>query len=107
MGLTGRAARGGLRMVTVTVCVGSSCHLKGARQVITRFNELLTEYGLQEKVMLKGSFCMERCGEGVNWQIDDAPLKSATADEAVAIFRQRVLGTLGVASDGGKGGDPA
>jgi len=94
-------------MVTVTVCVGSSCHLKGARQVIMRFNELLTEHGLQEKVMLKGSFCMERCGEGVNWQIDDAPLTSATADEAVAIFRQRVLRALGVASDGEEGGGPA
>jgi len=105
--LTGRAARGGLRMVTVTVCVGSSCHLKGAREVIMRFNGMLTEHGLQEKVMLKGSFCMERCGEGVNWQIDDAPVTSATVDEAVAIFRQRVLRALGVASDGEEGGGPA
>jgi NADH:ubiquinone oxidoreductase subunit E len=93
-------------MVTVTVCVGSSCHLKGARQVIMRFNEMLTTYGLQEKVLLKGSFCMERCGEGVNWQIDDTPLTSATADDAVAIFRQRVLAPLGVTADGEKGGIP-
>jgi NADH:ubiquinone oxidoreductase subunit E len=93
-------------MVTVTVCVGSSCHLKGARQVIMRFNEMLTTYGLQEKVMLKGSFCMERCGEGVNWQIDDVPLTSATVDDAVAIFRQRVLAPLGIAADGEKGGIP-
>ena len=93
-------------MVTVTVCVGSSCHLKGARQVIMRFNEMLTRYGLQEKVLLKGSFCMERCGEGVNWQIDDTPLTSATADDAVAIFRQRVLAPLGVTADGEKGGIP-
>ena len=57
-------------MVTVTVCVGSSCHLRGARVVIERFNELLEKHGLQDKVGLKGSFCMERCGEGVNWQID-------------------------------------
>ena len=93
-------------MVTVTVCVGSSCHLKGARQVIMRFNEMLTRYGLQEKVLLKGSFCMERCGEGVNWQIDDTPLTSATADDAVAIFRQRVLAPLGMTADGEKGGIP-
>jgi hypothetical protein len=50
---------------------------------------------------------MERCGEGVNWQIDDAPVTSATVDEAVAIFRQRVLRALGVASDGEEGGGPA
>jgi NADH:ubiquinone oxidoreductase subunit E len=94
-------------MVTVTVCVGSSCHIKGARQVIMRFNEMLTTYGLQDKVFLKGSFCMERCGEGVNWQIDDTPLTSATAEDAVALFRQRVLTPLGITADGGKGGVPA
>jgi len=94
-------------MVTVTVCVGSSCHIKGARQVIMRFNEMLTAHGLQDKVFLKGSFCMERCGEGVNWQIDDTLLTSATADDAVALFRQRVLAPLGITADGGKGGVPA
>jgi NADH:ubiquinone oxidoreductase subunit E len=83
-------------MVTVTVCVGSSCHLKGARNVIVRFNELLREHGLQDKVELKGSFCMERCGEGVNWQIDEEPVTSATEADAVRVFQNRVLEPLGV-----------
>ena len=83
-------------MVTVTVCVGSSCHLRGARQVIARFNELLTRHGLQDKVVLKGSFCMERCGEGVNWQIDDEPLTSASDQEAVETFGRKVLEPMGV-----------
>ena len=78
-------------MATVTVCVGSSCHIKGAREVIARFSELLREYGLEDQVELKGSFCMERCGEGVNWQIDEEPLTSATAEEAASVFRERVL----------------
>jgi NADH:ubiquinone oxidoreductase subunit E len=45
-------------MITVTVCVGSSCHIKGARRMIGRFNEVLAKEGLQDKVELKGSFCM-------------------------------------------------
>ena len=80
-------------MVTVTVCVGSSCHLKGSRNVIVRFNELLAKHGLKDKVALKGSFCMERCGEGVNWQIDDELLTSPSVEDAIAIFRQRVIGS--------------
>jgi len=83
-------------VVTVTVCVGSSCHLKGARQVIVRFNELLMRYGLQDKVMLKGSFCMERCGEGINWQIDDEPITSASEADAVQTFQERVLAPMGI-----------
>jgi NADH:ubiquinone oxidoreductase subunit E len=78
-------------MVTVTVCVGSSCHIKGAREVITRFNQLLKEHGLEEQVELKGSFCMERCGEGLNWQIGEEPLTSKNVEEAVETFTERVL----------------
>ena len=85
-------------MVTVTVCVGSSCHLKGARVVIERFSELLEKQGLQDEVVLKGSFCMERCGEGVNWQIDQEPFTSASEEEAVRVFREKVLAPLGAKS---------
>ena len=80
-------------MVTVTVCVGSSCHIKGARNVIMRFNELLKERGLENKVELKGSFCMERCGEGVNWQIDDELLTSSNVENAVSTFKERIVET--------------
>jgi NADH-quinone oxidoreductase subunit G len=78
-------------MVKVTVCVGSSCHIKGARAVITRFDEILKEEGLDAKVELKGSFCMERCGEGINWMIDEELLTSTTVDEAVRKFQERVV----------------
>ena len=78
-------------MVTVTVCVGSSCHIKGARNVIMRFDELLKQHGLEGRVELKGSFCMERCGEGLNWQIDDEPLTSSDVEDAVTTFQKRVV----------------
>jgi NADH:ubiquinone oxidoreductase subunit E len=78
-------------MVTVTVCVGSSCHIKGAREVIMRFNELLKERDLEDKVELKGSFCMERCGEGINWQINDEPLISSTVEDALKTFMSKIV----------------
>jgi NADH:ubiquinone oxidoreductase subunit E len=78
-------------MDTVTVCVGSSCHIKGAREVIMRFNELLKEHELGDKVELKGSFCMERCGEGINWQINDEPLTSSTVEDALKTFRTKIV----------------
>ena len=78
-------------MVNVTVCVGSSCHIKGARDVIMRFNEMIKEHDLEDKVELKGSFCMERCGEGFNWQIDDDPFTSSNVEDAVRTFKERVI----------------
>lgn len=81
-------------MITVTVCVGSSCHIKGAREMITRFNDFLIKEGLEDKVELKGSFCMERCGEGINWKIGNEILSSPSAAEGAKMFRKKVLGTL-------------
>ena len=82
-------------MITVMVCVGSSCHLKGARRVIERFDELVQEHALKDRVILKGSFCMEGCGEGgVNWRIDEEPFTSPTCEHAVRIFRERVLAPM-------------
>jgi NADH:ubiquinone oxidoreductase subunit E len=82
------------RKLTVTVCVGSSCHIKGARDVIMRFNELLKKQKLEDIVELKGSFCMERCGEGINWQIDDEPLTSSNVDDAVKTFKERIIKSI-------------
>ena len=81
-------------MIVVTVCVGSSCHIKGAREMIGRFNDFLTKEGLESKVELKGSFCMERCGEGINWEINGEILSSSSVEEGAEMFRKKVLEAL-------------
>ena len=45
-------------MIKVTICIGSSCHLKGSRQVVEKLQALITENNLDEKVELSGTFCM-------------------------------------------------
>jgi NADH:ubiquinone oxidoreductase subunit E len=77
-------------MITVTVCVGSSCHIKGARDIIVRFNDFLTKEALADKVELKGTFCMERCGEGINWKVNEEAFSSSSVEEAVEILRRKV-----------------
>ncbi len=78
-------------MFNVTVCVGSSCHIKGARDVIATFNQLIKENDLGSTVELKGSLCMERCGEGFNWQIDDLPFTSLTVEDAIKTFKEKII----------------
>ncbi|MFQ6034339.1 MAG: (2Fe-2S) ferredoxin domain-containing protein [Sedimentisphaerales bacterium] len=81
-------------MITVTICVGSSCHIKGARELIARFNDFLRKENLEDRVELKGSFCMERCGEGINWRINDEILSSPSVEEGAEMFRKKVLEAL-------------
>ena len=55
----------------VTICVGSLCHLKGARQVVETLQDLVERDGLSDSVELDGSFCMGNCQKGVCVTIDD------------------------------------
>lgn len=58
-------------MVKVTVCIGSSCHLKGSRQVVEEMQYLINKNELEDKVELSGTFCMGKCGEdGVSVTVD-------------------------------------
>ena len=78
-------------MVTVTVCVGSSCHMKGSYQVIKTFQEIIKERGLEDKVALTASFCMGRCLDGISMQVDDEPISHVGFANASDIFYQYVL----------------
>lgn len=54
----------------VTVCIGSSCHIKGSRQVVEGLQYLIAQENLGDKVELGGTFCMGRCQEGVCVTVD-------------------------------------
>ena len=75
--------------MNVLVCIGSSCHLKGSRQVIDQLQSLIEENGLQEKVNLAGTFCMSQCQQGVCVTVDGA-FHSVTPDSVVAFFEEHV-----------------
>ncbi len=55
----------------VTVCIGSSCHIKGSRQVVERLQHLIAQEKLGDRVELGGTFCRGKCQEGVCVTVDD------------------------------------
>jgi NADH-quinone oxidoreductase subunit G len=74
--------------------------------MIARFNDYLSKEGLQDKVELKGSFCMERCGEGINWKINDEFLSSSSVEEGAEMFRKKVTEALKAAASEGSAKEP-
>ena len=40
----------------ITICIGSSCHLKGSRQIVAELQQLVKEHDLAGKVELAGQF---------------------------------------------------
>lgn len=55
----------------VTVCIGSSCHIKGSRQVVEQLQSLIRSNDLGAEVELSATFCMGRCQQGVCVTVDD------------------------------------
>ena len=74
----------------VTVCIGSSCHIKGSRQVVEQLQALITENGLGEKVNLGGTFCLGNCQKGVCVTVDDA-FHSVTPETVGDFFAKEIL----------------
>ena len=73
----------------VTVCIGSSCHVKGSRQVVEQLQQLIEENGLGDKVELAGTFCMGKCQQGVCVMADDE-FYSVTPETAVEFFQKNI-----------------
>jgi len=77
----------------VSICIGSSCHLKGAKQIVEQLQSLVADYNLKEKVELGGAFCMKNCVNGVSVTVDDK-LFSVTPENVKSFLKQRFLKNL-------------
>ncbi|MBR5318334.1 MAG: (2Fe-2S) ferredoxin domain-containing protein [Peptococcaceae bacterium] len=56
----------------ITICIGSSCHLKGAREIVSKLEKIIEKCELSNQIHLKGAFCMGKCSvEGVSVKVED------------------------------------
>ena len=74
----------------VTVCIGSSCHIKGSRKVVEQLQKLIADNNLSDKVELAGTFCMGKCQQGVCVTADDE-FFSVTPDTTEEFFTKNIL----------------
>ncbi len=74
----------------ITVCIGSSCHLKGSRQVVEGLQYYIAQYNLGDIVELGGTFCMGKCQKGVCVMVGDE-FYSVTPETVEEFFKTNVL----------------
>lgn len=74
----------------ITVCIGSSCHIKGSRQVVESLQTLIKDNNIADKVELGGTFCMGKCQQGVCVTVDDE-FYSVTPENVGEFFNNEVL----------------
>ena len=74
----------------VTICIGSSCHLKGSRQVVESLQRLVAENKLEDKVELSGTFCIGKCQQGVCVTVDEE-FFSVSPETVNEFFNKEIL----------------
>lgn len=81
-------------MIRITVCVGSSCYVRGSERLADELTQLVRERGLDAEVELTGAFCMEQCSMGVSVRIGDRLYCSVDAAQASAFFESELAPSL-------------
>ena len=73
----------------ITVCIGSSCHLKGSRQIVEKLQNLIAGNELSGAIELTGTFCMGNCQKGVCVTVDGDTF--SLAPETTSSFFEEII----------------
>ncbi len=78
--------------MTVLVCVGSSCHLKGSYDIIELMKDRIASNKLEDQITLKATFCLGKCGiAGVSIKVDNDIVTGVTKENFDNIFNTYIL----------------
>lgn len=81
-------------MKNISICVGSSCHLKGSYKIIEMAKDYIANHNIGDKVNLGASFCLGKCTDGVSIKIDDEIICGVSPENFQQIFEEKVLNCL-------------
>lgn len=78
-------------MTSISVCVGSSCHLKGSYNIIKLLNEAIETNNLKDKIEIKASFCLGKCQDGVSIKVNDEVITGVNTENFNKVFKEYIL----------------
>lgn len=82
-------------MLVIQVCVGSSCHLKGAPEIVELLQQKITSQGLQDDIVLSGMFCAGKCNRiGVTVTVGDETYTGITPTSFEEFWTAKIIPAL-------------
>lgn len=81
-------------MLIVTICVGSSCSIRGSDELASEIQRLIEKEGLQGLVDIVGAFCMDTCSKGVSVRVGETAFSGIRPDDAEAFFYREIIGKV-------------
>ncbi len=82
--------------MTIEICVGSACRVKGSEKIVSLFRQALGKAGGGAQVALSGSLCAGKCSrDGVTVTVDGEAYSGITPMNFKTFFNDKVLPRLG------------
>lgn len=76
------------------LCMGSACHQLGVYEVLPKLQSMISEYDLEDKIELKGSFCLESCSEGIVMKYQEKLFIKINPENIEKKFQEEILPTI-------------
>ncbi|SHI10008.1 Thioredoxin-like [2Fe-2S] ferredoxin [Sporobacter termitidis DSM 10068] len=70
--------------LTLNVCFGTSCFVRGARELYTGLMDYVKNRGIADETEFKVSFCCQRCEKGPILAVNGRVIERCTVEKAAA-----------------------
>ncbi len=66
--------------ITISICMGSSCYSRGNNRIIEALKKFIEEQKLENKILIHGHLCEEKCDKGPILQINNQQYSNLTPE---------------------------
>jgi len=81
-------------MLIITICVGSSCSIRGSDELASEIQRLIEKEHLEGLVDIVGAFCMDTCSKGVSVRVGDQAFSGIRPEDAETFFYREIMGKV-------------
>ena len=84
----------GMAKIPVTICIGTTCHLRGAQDLLKQVLDYVVESEQDEQFDIIATFCMENCEHGPSVRVNGHLIKRASFESVKEKLAAAAAGTL-------------
>lgn len=81
-------------MLTIYLCLGSSCYVRGSEQVAKALQSAIARHQVQDQVDIVGTFCLEHCSMGVTLKVEEVIFEGVCPQAVDDFFQREILPRL-------------
>ena len=79
-------------MITIQICIGSSCHLKGAPEIVRLLQKYIKDNSCEDRIALTGTLCAGRCNrDGVTVTVGDDVYTGVAPEGFDAFWNDKIV----------------